>query len=263
MPLGRFRYALFASGVALATPAPAATMIPDSPPDMNLCLQTAATRVPMPAQQALARIEGFPRKLLALRSYLRAEKDLALRWSWTDEQIRSYEASPEYAQAMEQIAQVQRRFAALNPGYALYVNREVRSLDLQLQRWNSNASVGKTADALAAAARSVCKPGSESFAAWLAAWVPSPPPNLAAPGLSPHGQARAFDFQIKRGDVLIAGTDSQRIAQDWVRTGWTKKLERAVREASPAFVGPLRTPNEPWHYSYAPERLAIPATIPR
>lgn len=226
-----------------------------APSPIEHCLQSAAARVPMQAQTALMRIDGVPRKLLALRSYLRADKDLALRWSWTEEQIRAYQASPEYARAMREITRVQRRFAELNPGYQLFVNLDVRSLDLQLLRWNENASVGVAADSLVASASLACKPGGQGFAAWLAAWQPSPPPNLAAPGLSPHGQARAFDFQVKQGDVLVAGTDARRIAQDWTRSGWTERLRRAVNEASPAFVGPLRAPNEPWHYAYAPERL--------
>lgn len=225
------------------------------PSSLELCLQTAASRAPMQAQDALMRIDGLPRKLLALRSYLRADKALALRWSWTEEQIQAYRASPEYEQATRQIVRVQQRFAELNPGYQLFVNLEVRSLDLQIERWNTNASVGTAAQRLLGAAAVACKPGAEGFANWLAAWQPWPPPNLAAPGLSPHGQARAFDFQIKRGELLVAGTDSRRIAQDWTRPGWTERLKRAVNEASPAFVGPLAAPNEPWHYSYTPERL--------
>jgi hypothetical protein len=57
-------------------------------------------------------------------------------------------------------------------------------------------------------------------------------------------------FQIYRGDVLVAGTDSQRIASDWEESGWAERLARVVREVGPGFTGPLTMPNEPWHYAY-------------
>jgi hypothetical protein len=49
--------------------------------------------VPPPAKQALADIPDLGRKLLALRIYLRDRSRLAQRWSWTNEQIKAFQAS--------------------------------------------------------------------------------------------------------------------------------------------------------------------------
>ena len=74
-------------------------------------------------------------------------------------------------------------------------------------------------------------------------------PTLAVPGLSPHGQARAFDFQVMRGGRLIAGPSSP---SAWDAAGWTAKLQEAVARAGAKFKGPLASPREPWHYDYLP-----------
>jgi hypothetical protein len=88
---------------------------------------------------------------------------------------------------------------------------------------------------------------------FLVEWRPATLPTLAAPGLSLHGQLRAFDFQIQRGDQTIAGPDSTTIRGVWAAQGWTERLATAVRSASTRLQGPLRTPDEPWHYVYSPE----------
>src|SRR4051812_36470393 len=72
-------------------------------------------------------------------------------------------------------------------------------------------------------------------------------PNLAPPGLSPHGQALAFDFQVLANSATVAPTDSRRIQADWLDAGWAQRLAHAMTEAGPAFKGPLLSPNEPWH----------------
>jgi hypothetical protein len=74
-------------------------------------------------------------------------------------------------------------------------------------------------------------------------------PTLAVPGLSPHGQSRAFDFQVMRGSQLIAGPSG---AGAWDVEGWTEKVRAAVTRASTKFAGPLASPREPWHYDYRP-----------
>lgn len=74
-------------------------------------------------------------------------------------------------------------------------------------------------------------------------------PPLAVPGLSPHGQSRAFDFQVMRGGELIAGPSG---AGRWDSEGWTEKVRAAVARASTKFKGPLASPREPWHYDYRP-----------
>ncbi len=219
--------------------------------NMQACLQQAASTLPAVARSALDRIDAAPRQLLALRSYLRVQH-LERRWSWTEAEVDDYRGSPEQLQAQEALARVQSHFSALNPGYTLYVNTRVRSLDTQLARWNSNASVGAAADALADDAEAACKRDASGFAGWLKQWHPPVPARLAAPGLSAHGQARAFDFQVKQGESIIAGTDSHSIGTVWEADGWARRLAQAVHEAGPAFGGPLCSPREPWHYTFDP-----------
>ena len=108
--------------------------------------------LPPVAKEALQRIDGKPRQLLAVRGYLRADQQLLSRWSWSADEIRAYESSQEYRDLLAEIAAVRARFEAANPGYSLYANTTARSLDLQLQRWNSNASVGVIAERLQEAA---------------------------------------------------------------------------------------------------------------
>lgn len=222
---------------------------------MSVCLQQAASTLPDVARSTLEHIVGTPRQLLALRSYLRV-RDLEHRWSWTDAQISDYRESPEQLLAQQALAHVQARFSERNPGYALYVNTRVRSLDTQLARWNTNASVGAAADALDKDAEVACKTDASGFAQWLQGWQPPMPATLAAPGLSSHGQARAFDFQVQQGDRIIAGTDSGSIDTDWEAGDWAERLAQAIQDAGPAFEGPLCSPWEPWHYTFNPERMS-------
>ncbi len=169
---------------------------------------------------ALARIDGTGRRLLALRSYLRSSAHLAERWSWTQQQIAAYQESPEYRELQEAIDSVNASFMNANPGYELWVNPDVRSLDVQIEHWNSNESVAEAAEGLAAAARE--QVGSPAFAAagpgsaarklqsFLDDYVPVPTPAIAAPGLSLHGQMRAVDFQVQQGGRVIAGPGFRR-----------------------------------------------------
>jgi hypothetical protein len=216
--------------------------------------------------EALARMEGEGRQLLALRSYLRSRNLLAERWSWTAEQVAAYESTPEYAELQSEVERVRTAFAQENPGFELWVNPQVRNLDIQLRNWNSNESVAAASTALLASAREFASStrlqraqpvdAQREFEQFLAAHVPVPTPTIAAPGLSPHGQLRAIDFQVHRAGAVIAGTRTSTIAQEWDGAGWTQKLEAAVRAASRRFVGPLESPREPWHYTYAPDAVA-------
>jgi hypothetical protein len=227
--------------------------------------QLAAQQDPRVAE-ALARIDDTGRRLLALRSYLRSHDRLAERWSWTQEQIHAYEGSPEHHDLLAEIDRVREAFARDNPGFELWVNPQVRSLDRQLASWNTNESVGAAANRLAtdalefvgradfpAAQAERARHALESF---LLAYQPVPTPTVAAPGLSPHGQMRAVDFQVHQGDRIIAGPRTATVATEWDATGWASKLDAAVRAASRRFIGPLATPREPWHYTYAPESVA-------
>jgi hypothetical protein len=217
-----------------------------------------AQRLEQNERDTLEKIPAHDRRLLALRSYLRAGKNLRERWSWTDAQIRDYEQSAEYRQLLADIAAIVKEFEARNPGYTLYANTQVRSLDVQIERWNSNPRVGATAKNLERGAQiAVAKLPRQptdalltQFERFLKAWPPSPTSPLAAPGLSLHGQSRAIDFQIMQGGRIVAATEVGAVARQWDAPGWTRRLKEAVEAGSQRFEGPLRAPNEPWHYEY-------------
>lgn len=221
-------------------------------------VRAAAAALPPEQREALARVDGEGRRLLALRGYLRAGAGAVARWAWSRERVEGYEKSAEYAAALAEVEKVRRAFEAANPGYTLRVNTQVRSLDDQLKKWNEADSVARAGEELAARARAELDGGSygggavadvRRFEDFLRGASTRVTPTLAVPGLSPHGQARAFDFQVMRGQQLIAGPSS---ASSWDSAGWTAKLQEAVRAAGTKFSGPLATPREPWHYDYQP-----------
>lgn len=224
--------------------------------------------LPPAAKEAVQHIDGKPRQLLAVRGYLRAGQQLSSRWSWSAEDITNYEASQEHRDLLDEIAAVRARFEAANPGYSLYANTTARSLDLQLQRWNSNRSVGVIAGRLQEAAgrelaRSIypAHPDAKAtlrFADFLRGWRPVPAAApLAAPGLSLHGRSRAIDFQITQGGRIIAPTEVAKVRSVWEGQGWASRLAAAMSDTR--FVGPLQSPNEPWHYEYVPRTRAVGA----
>ena len=155
-------------------------------------------------------------------------------------------------------------FSAANPGYELWVNPEVRSLDIQLANWNGNVSVGQAAARLqadfqrwlvSAGIRSLPSSRQQQAAReFLVGYMPIPVPTLAAPGLSPHGQMRAVDFQVQKGDRIVAGPDSTTVRAVWDSAGWAGKLAAAVKAGSRRFSGPLESPREPWHYTFSLEK---------
>ena len=214
----------------------------------------------------LGQLIGTGRQLLALRSYLRSASHLAERWSWTQDQIAAFEGSPEQRDLQQEIDRVRKAFAAANPGFELHVNSQVRSLDVQIEHWNSNESVKAAADEILVAARAlIASPGfptdrpsqaREALKAFLSGYRPVPTPTIAAPGLSLHGQMRAVDFQVHQAGRVVAGPSTATIATDWAAAGWAAKLDAAVREASDRFVGPQASPPAPWHYTYVPEAVA-------
>ena len=225
-----------------------------------------AARLDPRVAEGLPSIDGSDRRLLALRSYLRSGRQLGEHWSWTEAEIDAYRQTRGYRDLQDEIERVRSAFAAANPGYELWVNPQVRSFDVQVRHWNENASVREAAANLAAATQSMISEPSfralspEAAVAAVEEFLrdirPAPAPTIAAPGLSPHGQLRAIDFQVWSNGRVVAGTDSGEIAAAWDAAGWTARLEAAVRAASPHFVGPLATPREPWHYTYAAETLA-------
>jgi len=260
--------ALVIALAAAAVPASLAAGEPaaDSVAMLARFIEDVAGRQDPRVADALARIDGTGRRLLALRSYLRSRDHLGERWSWSQEQIAAYEGSPEHRELQLEIERVQEAFAGENPGFELWVNPQVRSLDVQLESWNSNESVTAAAANLSAAAREfVDSPtframdterARQALESFLAAHRPEPTPTVAAPGLSPHGQMRAVDFQVHQGDRIVAGPATATMTADWDAAGWAARLDAAVRAASNRFVGPLASPREPWHYTFSPEAVA-------
>ena len=238
---------------------------PDADP-LPSYVTAISTQLDPRVAQTLARLDGTGRQLLALRSYLRSASHLAERWSWTQEQIEAFEDSPEQRDLQQEIDRVRTTFVAANPGFELYVNSQVRSLDVQIEHWNGNASVTAAAEEMLAATQALmAAPGfpadrpeqaREALKTFLAGHKPVPTPTIAAPGLSLHGQMRAIDFQVHQGGRVVAGPSTATIATDWDAAGWSAKLDAAVREASDRFVGPQATPPAPWHYTYVPEAAA-------
>jgi hypothetical protein len=222
-------------------------------------VRAAASDLPTEQREALVRVDGDARRLLALRGYLRAGGGASSRWAWSRERIESYEKSPEYAAALDEIGKVRREFESAYPGYTLRVNTQVRSLEEQLKKWNENDSVARAGEELLGRVREELNGSSYAetpaaadvrrFERFLRAATTRATPTLAVPGLSPHGQSRAFDFQVMRGSQLIAGPTG---AGRWDSEGWTEKVRAAVTSASTKFSGPLASPREPWHYDYRP-----------
>ena len=202
---------------------------PDTDPLQSYVTSISAQLDPRVAQ-TLARLDGTGRQLLALRSYLRSTSHLAERWSWTQEQIKAFEGSPEQRDMQQEIDRVRTAFVAANPGFELYVNSQVRSLDVQIEHWNSNESVTAAAEEIRVAAQAlIASPGSsadrpeqvrEALKAFLSGHRPVPTPTIAAPGLSLHGQMRAIDFQVHHGGRVVAWPSTATIAGDWAASGW-------------------------------------------
>ncbi len=217
----------------------------------------------------LDRIDGTARRLLALRSYLRAGAGVGERWTWTPAEIDAYRVSPEHRTLQEEIERVRNAFRRAWPGFDLWVNPTVRSLDEQLASWNATPSVRAASENLLLAVRQlVAAPdfpsadparAQQAIEAFLVDYVPEPTPTVAAPGLSPHGQMRAVDFQVQQGARIVAGPHTATIATDWDAAGWTARLAAAVHESTGCFAGPLELPREPWHYTYRPECAAASA----
>ena len=213
--------------------------------------------------ETLAAIDGTARQLLAVRSYVRGAAHLEERWSWNDAQIAAYASSTEKIRLDTAIARVRCSFESANPGYTLFVNENIRSLDKQIDKWNRSETVKQSADHMLETFRAeVARPafpranspqGMSAFRNLLVSFKPVPTPSLAAPGLSLHGRMQAVDFQVMAGNRLVAGTDVSSVTAAWETSGWKAKLQSAVNQANAGFVGPLKNPDEPWHYDYRPD----------
>ena len=213
-------------------------------------------------RSVLRRIPDKRRRLLALRGYLRRDSLFDSRWSWTAKEISAFRRTKEYRETMEQVVKVKKLFAEMHPGYTLTVNTGVRSLEEQIAKWNSVASIRVSSSEVVDTARIIfaelslpAVPDSASlaaFRAFLQGYELVNTPTVAVPGFSEHGQLRAFDFKVMRGGRIVAGTQTSTIPLRWDGPGSSKKLRDAVAQASSKFRGPLEDPYEPWHYSYDP-----------
>jgi hypothetical protein len=262
--------ALLTGGVLLCVGAP---VLANDLVEQHLAVLRADFDAPVAA--ALDAIDGTGRRLLAARSYLRSAAHLAERWSWTEAQIEAYAGSPEQVRLDAAIARVRCEFEAANPGYTLFVNPAIRSLDVQIEHWNRNDSVAQAAEgmlgAVSAAVAAATFPkartpaGKAAFQRLLAGHETRPKPTIAAPGLSLHGRMQAIDFQVKAGERIVAGPEVASIDEAWEATGWKLKLQVAVETADAGFSGPLQDPYEPWHYDFRPDpdRAVVPAACAR
>lgn len=246
------------AAVGLQQPAP----LPPEHRRVQDYIDVTAARLDRRVGQAMRWIDGAGRRLLALKYYLRRRSQIPQRWSWTVKQSARYRGTAEYRQAMMEVAKVKAKFAELNPGYALQVNTQVRMLEEQIAIWNATPSVGAAGAVLLNECMSLLADttftGAVSgdnltrFQSLLENHKVAYVPTVAVPGLSEHGQLRAFDFVILQGEQIVAGTASSSIAAVWDNSGWTEKLQDAVTLVSDRFDGPLASPREPWHYSYRP-----------
>jgi len=223
----------------------------------------AAGTLPPTARNALVRIPNPERRRLAVAQYHRRRQELDTLWTWSAEVARSHQQTTEYRGAMTDLRRLRRVFAALNPGYILVTDTNARLLGTQLRYWNREPSVlaaarelQETAVRWLASELFPVTPDAralERFLLRLDSYCPSRIPTVAVPGLSLHGQLRAFDFAILRRGRLVAGTSSASVDSVWTRGGWSRRLRRAVLESGAAFAGPLEVPNEPWHYQHVSE----------
>ena len=191
----------------------------DRAAQLKTYMHMAAGSLGAPQRAALAKIEDDDKRDLAMTYYLRAGVNISSRWSWTAAQIENYQKSAAHAAALGELERIRSAFAENHPGYQLYANTQIRSLEEQLQRWQEVRSIAAPAtqlrnDALAHLAEHsyVLVPDAVSrkrFIGYLITWRASAAPSLAAPGLSLHGRGRAYDFQVRdlKGRT-VAGTDT-------------------------------------------------------
>lgn len=223
-------------------------------------IDVAASGLDRRIRDAMRWIDGTHRRLLALKYYMARGGDIRSRWTWTPREIVRFKKSSDYAEALREVARVKAKFAELNPGYTLQVKTEVRTVEEQIVIWNSTASIHASGTKLLEQCLKLVndsafdaapeKEKMKQFRALLASSKVSYVPTAAVPGFSQHGQLRAFDFIIKQGEQIVAGSDAATIRAVWDNSGWTAKLKEAIEQASDKLSGPLASPREPWHYTY-------------
>lgn len=210
-------------------------------------------------QSALTKIDGAPRRLLALKYYLdrRSVKGI---WAWTAGEMTKYRKSVEFRIANAEVDKVISLFQRTYPGYQLRASKLARSLEEQVGLWNKTQTVNTSSTNLMKQVvntfsrdsypDTATKQSLGRFQKFLRNQKAKPVPTVAVPGLSHHGQLRAYDFIIWQGDKIVAGTSAGSIRREWGGAGWGEKLRQVVYRASSSFEGPLTSPNEPWHFTY-------------
>ena len=262
--------------------------------------------------RTLDRIPNLPKRLLALRGYLKREKKspgrVRDRWAFTQQQFDDFSATAAGELLTRELRAVKRRFKKLTDDeFRLGNGSKFRSLDTQVKYWNGRSNVQQMADQLMEKMnRKVKKRMQEKTGSFQIPTYPTigdyadrtqlqfkvaiPPaatlrnpnspeaPRLSAefqqlqsafedfseqlcgiwlkgelktstPGISHHGQAHAIDFGIrenKKGGKKLVGASN---AAKWKSSGFGKLLEQAMR-GSKHFHGPLKHPNEPWHWEF-------------
>ena len=172
-------------------------------------------------------------------------------WAWSNQHMEEFKKTAEFTKMKKAVADVKAAFAAQNAGYTLGVDPDkVRSLETQIKLWNQNHTVHKLGRELKTKLLKALEtlpdtPDEASLKAFKKVLVEarlSGTPSNATPGLSQHGQAKAFDFVVSKGRDVVAGTVTATIQEKWENAGWTAKLKKAVQDAGGKFVGPLPRP---------------------
>jgi hypothetical protein len=211
-------------------------------------------------QRAIGRIRAGERRYLAIRGYVRREHKVYTHWSWTAREAAAFRRTAEYREMLDSIGAIRRRFAERNPGYRLGVVTDIRTLESQLRKWNTVASIAVAGREMLDTALAVLAdtswpdvPDEAStlrFRSFLNGYELVNTPTVAVPGFSDHGQLRAFDFTILKGSKTVAGTTTATIPEKWDGPGWSCRLNDAICAFTDQFAGPLVEPYEPWHYTW-------------
>ncbi len=227
----------------------------------------------------LGQIPDLNRRLLCLHRYIRIldkrnGKWVDDHWAFTKDDYKEWQKTDDFKLRGREIKAIQDRFTHSNKGYKLIAGSKFRPLAKQIDNWNENKSVRLNSEAYFNMALTELKKPSycgldtfldtrnpkctesevtsiQSFYKFLNRdYRPKPSLMVATPGFSNHGTGLAIDFVVKKSDgtVIVSATD----ASKWTSSGWAEKLASAMRGAA-HFNGPLKTPNEPWHWTFDPD----------
>jgi len=208
------------------------------------------------------------RKLAALRGYLRfkaAGKEFDDVWAWSADEIKAFEGSQAQKAAKAYIDKVRAKFDARTEvsekNYKLVARAKPRSLEEQIKLWNNNTSaktIGKKIwDYVDGRMDDFPEmpdlTSAEKFVKMISEEVKNLPASTnATPGLSPHGHLKAIDFHVTHNGSKVLQSGG---ADNWRATGMDDALQAAVAAVNnnsgyKVFSGPLKSPDEPWHYNY-------------